>query len=312
MHGRSAARGWSAMEGTQAPATDEGASTDQGASTNPVMRSYMVLRNVIGLIAVGLPFAVFLGNWIIFSHHRFGCLLPIGNDLPDSLSGYYYSHMRNLFVGGMCAAGVFLFFYRGDDRWETLTTNLAGLFAVGIAFFPTTQPNISKSSSCGPVTAILPQPSPHATYIAWVHTGCLIGLMATIAFMALRYTREYTEDQKNKMVAEDQQIERDTRLKSRNKRFYYGCVAGLLVAGIFAVVQQTFNSHLKAQAPWLLYAELIAFVAFGVAWFVKGQAIVQLRQSVDAAKGTLARVMRSRRPKRDLADPSADDIAPAT
>jgi hypothetical protein len=281
--------------------------TNQVTSTNQVMRSYMVLRNVIGLIAVGLPFAVFIGNWIIFSHHRFGCLLPIGNDLPDSLSGYYYSHMRNLFVGGMCAAGVFLFFYRGDDRWETLTTNLAGLFAVGIAFFPTTRPNISPTSSCGPVTAILPEPSPHATYIAWVHTGCLIGLMAAIAFMALRYTREYTEDEKNKMVAEDQEIERDPRLKSRNKKLYYGCVGGMLAAGIFAVVQQLFNSRLKAQAPWLFYAELVAFVAFGVAWFVKGQAIAQLRQSVAAAKGSLARAIRSRRPTQDLANSSADD-----
>ena len=293
------------MEKAQPP------STNQVSSTNQVMRSYMVLRNVIGLIAVGLPFAVYLGNWIIFSHHRFGCLLPIGNDLPDSLSGYYYSHMRNLFVGGMCAAGLFLFFYRGDDRWETLTTNFAGLFAVGIAFFPTTQPNISTTSVCGPVTAILPQPSPHATYIAWVHTGCLVGLMAASAFMALRYTREYSEDEKNKMVAEDQEIERDARLKSRNKKLYYGCVAGMLVAAVFALAQELFNDRLKAQAPWLFYAELIAFAAFGIAWFVKGRAIVQLRQSVDAAKGTLARVMRSRRQKANRADPSADDTAPA-
>jgi hypothetical protein len=294
------------MEGTRAPATN------QVASTNQVMRSYMVLRNVIGLIAVGLPFAVYLGNWIIFSHHRFGCLLPIGNDLPDSLSGYYYSHMRNLFVGGMCAAGVFLFFYRGDDRWETVTTDLAGLFAVGIAFFPTTRPNISPASSCGPVTAILPQPSPHGTYIAWVHTGCLVGLMAAIAIMALRYTREYSEDEKNKMVAEDQEVERDARLKSRNKKFYYGCVAGLIAAGIFAAVQQVFNGHLKAEAPWLFYAELVAFVAFGVAWFVKGRAIVQLRQTVDVAKGRLTRAIRNTRPKQDLANPSPDDTAPAT
>src|SRR5215469_16572116 len=87
-------------------------------ATNQVVRSYMVLRNAIGVIAVGLTFVVFLGNWIIFSHHRFSCLLPVGNQLPDSLSGYYYSHMRDVFVAGMCATGVFLIFYRGDDLVE--------------------------------------------------------------------------------------------------------------------------------------------------------------------------------------------------
>src|SRR5215469_12628614 len=104
---------------------------------NQVVRSYMVLRTAIGVIAVGLTFAVFLGNWIIFSHHRFACLLPVGNQLPDSLSGYYYSHMRNVFVGGMCAAGVFLLFYRGNDRLERRLTDAAGAFAIAIALFPT-------------------------------------------------------------------------------------------------------------------------------------------------------------------------------
>jgi hypothetical protein len=264
----------------------------QAPATNQVIRSYMVLRNAIGFIAVGLPFVVYLGNWIIFSHHHPHCLLPIGNDLPDSLSGYYYSHMRNFFVGAMCAAGVFLFFYRGDDRWETRATNLAGLFAVGIAFMPTSQPHVSPTSNCGAVTAILPQPSPHASYIAWAHTVCLIGLMAAIALMVVRFTFEYSEEQKDKMVPEDQEIEWDPRLKSRNKKFYYGCVAAMVAAGIFAGVQQGFNSHLKAQAPWLFYAELIAFVAFGVAWFVKGRAIMQLRQGMRAAKERLACLVR--------------------
>jgi hypothetical protein len=270
---------------------------DSAAATtrNQVIRSYMVLRNAIGVLGVGLPFAVYLGNWIIFSHHRLGCLLPIGNELPDSLSGYYYSHMRNVFVGGMCVAGVFLMFYRGDDPLERWLTNFAGLFAVGIAMFPTTAPSISQASSCGPVTPIMPQPSPHGSAIAWVHAVCLIGLMAAIAFMALRFTRQYTDEQKNAMVAEDREIEQDSGLKSRNKKYYYGCVAAMVAAGALALVQQfVFNKHVKALAPWLFYAEMIAFLAFGVAWFVKGRAIIQFRKSLRAANATLAGAIRRR------------------
>ena len=255
---------------------------------NQVIRSYMVLRNAIGLIAVGLTFAVYLGNWIIFSHHRWACLLPVGNQLPDSLSGYYYSHMRNVFVGGMSAAAVFLIFYRGDDRRERWLTNAAGVFAVAIALFPTSHPHVSPG--CGPVTQILRQPAPHESAIAWVHTGCLIGLMATIAFVIWRYTREYSQEQQRKMVAEDQEVERDARLKRRNNKWYYGCIAAMTAAGIFAGVQELFGSHLKAQAPWLLYAELVAFVAFGVAWFVKGRAIHRLGKSFQSAKANIGRV----------------------
>lgn len=285
--------------------SDDGSLMDSAAApaTNQVMRGYMVLRNAIGLIAVALPFAVYLGNWIIFSHHRVACLPPVGNQLPDSLSGYYYSHMRNVFVGAMCAAGVFLIFYRGDDRLERVVTNIAGVFAVGIAMFPTSPPHVSPG--CGPVPAMVPQPAPHAGIIAWVHTGCLVGLMASIAFMAVRFAREHTEEQKSKMVAEDQEVERDTRLKGRNKKLYYGCIAAMLAAFIFAGVQQLFKGHLKAQAPWLFYAEMVAFLAFGVAWFVKGRAIVQFRNTWRSAGKALSSAIH-RRSSRGSADVQLD------
>jgi len=281
--------------------SDDGSLMDSAATpeTNQVMRGYMVLRNAIGLIAVALPFAVYLGNWIIFSHHRFACLLPVGNQLPDSLSGYYYSHMRNFFVGSMCAAGVFLIFYRGDDRLERIVTNIAGVFAVGIAFFPTSPPHVSRG--CGSVPTILPEPAPHASIIAWVHTGCLVGLMASIALMAVRFAREHSEEQKRNMVAEDQEVERDSRLKGRSKKLYYGCIGAMLAAFIFAGVQQLFKGHLKAQAPWLYYAEMVAFLAFGGAWFVKGRAIVQFLNTWRSAKQRLSGVIH-RRPSRGSAD----------
>jgi len=203
--------------------------------------------------------------------------------------------MRDVFVGGMCAAGVFLIFYRGDDRWERWLTNLAGFFAVGIALFPTTAPNISPTSSCGPVTPIMPQPAPHGSAIALVHAGCLIGLMAGIAFMALRWARQYTDSQKIAMVREDQEIERDPGLKMRNKRLYYGCVVAMAAAGALALIQEfAFSQQVKAQAPWLFYAEMVAFLAFGVAWFVKGRAIMGFRRSLRTARETLTGAIRRR------------------
>jgi hypothetical protein len=262
------------LEATRQPAATAGA-----AAFNQLAGSYMTLRKAIGWIGVCLPFAVFVGNWVIFSHHIGACLVPISNKLPDSLSGYYYSHMRDTFVGGMWAAGVFLIFYRGSDRLERWVTNFAGLFAIGIALFPTTPPTSEslQTNSCGPVTPIALQPAPNGSAIGIVHVACLCGLMTMIALMAWRFTRSYSSDEIDAMTADDREIELNPSLKSRNNKIYWGCIAAMVVAGAFALIQEfAFGPALKSEAPWLLYAETVAFLAFGTAWFVKGRALLAL------------------------------------
>jgi hypothetical protein len=260
--------------------------TQPGPGTAGMTGNYMTLRKAVGWIGVCLPFAIYLGNWVIFSHHVFGCLAPVSDKLPDSLSGYYYTHMRDAFVGGMLAAGVFLLFYQGHDWVERWATNLAGLFAIGIAWFPTAPPTATtnaflQTNSCGPVTPLVLQPSPHGFAIGVVHVVCLCGLMLMIAVMAWRFTRVHSTDEMNAMTKEDKEIESTPRLKRRNNIIYRGCVVAMAVAGVFAVVQQVaFSAPIKRDAPWLLYAEALAFLAFGTAWFVQGRALQGLGKAV--------------------------------
>jgi hypothetical protein len=266
------------------------APTDRAAASSQLAGSYMTLRRAIGWIGVCLPFAIFLGNWVIFSHHVGACLVPISNKLPDSLSGYYYSHMRDAFVGGMWAAGVFLIFYRGSDRLERWVTNFAGLFAIGIALFPTTGPTTAKTNNCSPVTPLVLQPAPNGAAIGIVHVACLCGLMTMIALMAWRFTRSYSSDEIDAMTAEDREIELNPSLKSRNNSIYWGCIAAMAVAGAFALIQEfAFSPALKSEAPWLLYAETVAFLAFGTAWFVKGRALLTVGNAVRTVRTTLTR-----------------------
>src|SRR5215475_3747137 len=104
-------------------------------SEDEMVTDYLTLRAVIGLIAFFLVPIVYVGDWLLFSRHVGACFWP-NPRLPDSLSGYYYTHMRNLFVGAMCAMGIFLAAYRGFDRWDTWFTNVAGLAAICIAVSP--------------------------------------------------------------------------------------------------------------------------------------------------------------------------------
>jgi hypothetical protein len=283
------------MSAPRLEATERPAATDGAAASSQLAGSYMTLRKAIGWIGVCLPFAVFLGNWVIFSHHIGACLAPISNKLPDSLSGYYYTHMRDVFVGGMCAASVFLIFYRGSDRLERWVTNLAGLSAIGIALFPTTPPTNDslQTNSCGPVSPVVLQPAPHGAAIGAVHVVCLCALMTMIALMAWRFTRSYSGDEIDAMTADDREIELNSGLKSRNNKIYWGCIAALAVAGALALIQEfAFSPGLKSDAPWLLYAETVAFLAFGTAWFVKGRALLALGNAVRAVRRTAMRPLR--------------------
>jgi hypothetical protein len=58
-----------------------------------------------------------------------------------SLSAYYYSGFRELFVGFLCAIGVFLVIYKWPERTrESWASSGAGLAVVVVAFFPTGKP----------------------------------------------------------------------------------------------------------------------------------------------------------------------------
>ena len=88
--------------------------------------SYLELRTAIGLLGIGLPVIVALGGALIF---RVG--------LQSSLSSYYHTGMRDVLVGTLFVIGFFLLSYKGYDRADNLTGNLACVFAVGLALFPT-------------------------------------------------------------------------------------------------------------------------------------------------------------------------------
>ena len=55
--------------------------------------------------------------------------------LPNSLSDYYYTPMRNILVGALCVLGVFLLLYDVSVRVDRWITNV-GTGVLGVAFLP--------------------------------------------------------------------------------------------------------------------------------------------------------------------------------
>lgn len=89
--------------------------------------TYFSLRLGIGVLAVALPLALWLGGRFV-DHEALRC----------SMSAYYYSPaMRDKFVGLLFAIGLFLYLYKGFSRQENWALNVAGALAIGIALVPT-------------------------------------------------------------------------------------------------------------------------------------------------------------------------------
>ena len=90
-------------------------------------KSYFSLRKAVGLIGMALPFALMLGNYLIFKG-----AIPL-----PTISQYYHSPMRDVFVGGLISIASFLFFYSGYGKEDRISGILAGFLALGVVFFPT-------------------------------------------------------------------------------------------------------------------------------------------------------------------------------
>jgi len=104
-------------------------------------KTYLYLR--VGLVAL----AVFLGASLVIE-------LAFGEtDWLGSISAYYYTPVRSVFVGTLCAMGVCLIAIKGRDKpREDLMLNLAGMCAPVVALVPTPleDANCGSASRCVP------------------------------------------------------------------------------------------------------------------------------------------------------------------
>src|SRR5215217_9747410 len=90
-----------------------------------LVHSYLFLRRAIGFIGIALPFVLVLGKLVVD-----------GDGMLTSISGYYYSGMRDVYVGSLCAIGVFLLSYRGYGFIDDIAADIAAAGAFGVALFP--------------------------------------------------------------------------------------------------------------------------------------------------------------------------------
>ena len=130
--------------------------------------AYRWLRRAIGVLGMVLPLAL---SW--------GCRESAGLCTPaTSISGYYHTSMRFLFVTVLVLLAVLLFAYPGYDEDDDVAGHLAGLFALGVAIFPTNAPGAGMDTR------------------AWIHVSCAAALFLLMAVFCLFLFRRTEKDRK--------------------------------------------------------------------------------------------------------------------
>ena len=89
------------------------------------IKTYRYLR--IGMVGA----VVLLAASIVIEYGKVDCL-------QTSISAYYYTPARAIFVGGMMAVGFALIMIKGRGTWEDTCLNFAGMLAPVVAIAPTT------------------------------------------------------------------------------------------------------------------------------------------------------------------------------
>lgn len=181
--------------------------------------AYLKMRRHVGVIALLLPVVLI----VIGGPHR-------------TISSYYHSNMRDVFVGAVCAIALFLYF---DDvpsacdpskslvRWYDWTGNVAAWAALGVAFIPTIrdgeEPNWQSA----------------------IHVACSILLFVCMAISSLYlYRQDRTGGEQQNLVH---------------------LVCGTIIAVL--VVAAVIGTILRMNIFWY---ETFAIQAFAVSFIVKG------------------------------------------
>lgn len=210
----------------------------QPAATDSLVLSYLGLRKAIGIIGISLPFVLALGKMLLESP-----------GIQSSVSAYYYTVMRDVFVGSMCAIAMFLMSYRGYERQDALAGRLACIFALGLALLPAA-PEFNATQQ--------------ARLVGALHLTFAVSFFLTLSYFSLVLFRKTNPSKA------------PTPRKLQRNTVYMVCGYTILACVILAATVKLLPKDLPLLRFYpVFWLESIAIVAFGLSWLTKGEAILK-------------------------------------
>ena len=214
------------------------------------VRSYLIMRVVIGGLGIALPFVLVFVDGVVLD----------GDPIPlTSLSAYYYSGARELFVGTLCATGVFLITYKVAERNLDNTLSLAAGFAVlVVALFPTGLPKDVVVLT--PLQDWLGEP-----VVEWVHFIAAVTFIVSLAVISYFFGKR-----------EGARPLQEGKRRSRRfwQRYHWACAGAIAAALVWIALTEVTGWGPNES---LLYGEAVSAWAFGASWLWKGLELDMLR-----------------------------------
>jgi hypothetical protein len=205
------------------------------------VRSYLCLRAIVGALGVLLPVLVIFGARFLFSE---------STHFPrTSISDYYYSGAREIFVDTLAATGVFFVGYKiMEANAENFLSILAGLAALTISLFPTGKDPFEKSIPPNGTQKLI-----GVANASDVHYGASAVFLVCLVLISVCFgLREGRRGRRPKQ-----------KVAPVVWRFFHWVCAALMVIALIGVVVISWKFALLA-------GEIVCALAFGASWFVKG------------------------------------------
>ena len=220
-----------------------------------ILGTYISLRFGIGIITFAFPIAVYLAG-----HFQ-------GFPLQGSLSAYYWAGMdghywaRTWFVGGLFAVAAALYLYKGFTRAENIALNLAAVFGLGVAIFPTSRA----------VDAVGDKFNPH-------------GFSAVSLFVCLAYVVWFRARDTLPLLPPGRDGTNHTQV-AKYTHLYRIVSLVMLASPLTAYV---LNSFLGEGGSYIFFIESAGVWAFASYWWIKSRELEQSTAERKALAGKIA------------------------
>ncbi|MCH8906974.1 MAG: hypothetical protein IH840_07785 [Candidatus Heimdallarchaeota archaeon] len=207
-------------------------STSLSSSSTPSERSRLqqIINLLVGIMGFVLPAALYY-----FSGET---------DLRGSMSSYYHTDSKPIFIGYLIILGFLLIIYQGYGRIDNLLSVTAGLSAWAVALFPTVDSGLPRDLA------------------GYVHVVASTLLFLIIAYFCLRI---FT---KRSGVITSKKIWRDRVYKLSG----YVILFSLAMIALPNVWERSYPTN------WTFGFEYLTNTAFGLAWITKANGIFFLNE----------------------------------
>lgn len=211
--------------------------------------SYHRVRTALGVLGMTLPCVLIIGG--LTDYHR----------IEPSISDFYHTTYRDIFVGTLCAIGVFLICYRGYGRRQDEYINddwlgtVAGVSAFGVALFPNESPTAQIATMTQNLVGIGISPIFH-------YASAVMFFSCLAVFCLAKFARS---------------------AKPRRRRIYLACgwtivlaLFGIAGASAIKILGSGPVQAFVVDYGLVFWFEAVGIWAFGLSWLVKGQADITL------------------------------------